>query len=171
MAILVIRRPGQVEQSVHLDDLQVTVGRLEDNELTIDDRSVSRRHAVITRHGDAHTITDLGSRNGMWVNGRRTRDKPVVLRPGDEVALGNQGVVLRYLTDELEGADVTGVFTVPSWMDSIGLSQGLSAPLTGGKLWDRLLRITPWLRLAGAATGAMAAVLALTWWILRFLAD
>jgi pSer/pThr/pTyr-binding forkhead associated (FHA) protein len=64
-----------------------TVGRLAECDITLDDPSVSRRHARISQDGSAWTITDLGSTNGVKVNGERvvTAD----LRDGDRIELGN----------------------------------------------------------------------------------
>ena len=64
-----------------------TVGRLAECDVTIDDPSVSRRHARIFQDGGTWTITDLGSTNGVKVNGERvvTAD----LHDGDRIELGN----------------------------------------------------------------------------------
>lgn len=60
------------------------------------DRMVSRRHARVEClgvDGNAWRLEDLGSRNGVYVNGERV-DGVVSLRHGDEVMLGNGGPVL-----------------------------------------------------------------------------
>jgi len=49
-------------------------------------RRVSRRHAVASREGEVWAMTDLGSTNGLRVNGERRRS--IQLAPGDEVELG-----------------------------------------------------------------------------------
>jgi len=57
------------------------------------DGQVGRHHARIiwdTTHDTRFTLTDLGSRNGTYVNGRRV-DEPVQLGPGDVVRLGALG--------------------------------------------------------------------------------
>lgn len=67
-----------------------TIGR-EGCDLNLADPEVSRRHAAIRgggRDGAPHTIEDLGSRNGTWLNDRRI-DEPTVVRAGDVVRLGN----------------------------------------------------------------------------------
>ncbi len=53
------------------------------------DRSVSRRHAVFTRDSAGITVTDLGSRNGTFVNGIRIV-APCLLQHGDTVVVGGQ---------------------------------------------------------------------------------
>ena len=69
------------------------IGRLPECEITIKGASVSRRHARIQREGDRWTITDLGSTNGIRVNGVAT---PVSeLTPGDRVEIG--GVTFAFM--------------------------------------------------------------------------
>ena len=65
---------------------RMTIGRSRDCEIVIDDPNVSRRHAEIRKTIEGWMIVDLGSTNGVKVNGRRVRDK--VLSPGDEITLG-----------------------------------------------------------------------------------
>lgn len=67
---------------------RLTLGRTKDNEITVDDRSVSRFHAAITlnQNGDV-VVSDLGSANGTYVNGRRI-SATEVLRRDDELVVG-----------------------------------------------------------------------------------
>ena len=52
----------------------------------LDDVTVSRRHAELTRDGETFSIRDLGSLNGTYVNRRRIES--VVLENDDEVQIG-----------------------------------------------------------------------------------
>lgn len=73
----------------------ISIGRLPDNDLPLDDPQVSRRHAQLRlRHG-RYVLYDLNSRQGSWVNGQRVREW--VLHPGDVIRLG--GVNLIYGED------------------------------------------------------------------------
>ena len=66
------------------------VGRSCSCHVVLEDPLVSRRHAqltVTTRHA---TIQDLNSINGVFVNGERLAEEPLVLRPGDRVQIGNE---------------------------------------------------------------------------------
>jgi hypothetical protein len=65
----------------------VVLGRSRDCDITLSDSNVSRRHAEIRPSGGSWIINDLGSTNGVVVNGRRI-DRPVVLNAGDVVELG-----------------------------------------------------------------------------------
>ena len=65
-----------------------TIGRGEDNMFVIDDRWISRNHAMLQwmETGEFYLI-DLGSRNGTFVNGRRV-SIPVTLQNGDRLTFG-----------------------------------------------------------------------------------
>lgn len=65
---------------------KAVLGRGEDCDLQLEDSCCSRRHAEIERHADRFTIKDLGSRNGVVVNGERVA--AAVLRYGDRFDLG-----------------------------------------------------------------------------------
>jgi hypothetical protein len=65
---------------------RMTVGRSRDCEIVIEDPNVSRRHAEVRKTIEGWMIVDLGSTNGVKVNGRRVHD--AVLSPGDEITLG-----------------------------------------------------------------------------------
>jgi len=67
---------------------ETLVGRLDSNAIALDDASVSRIHARLTRAGHGVTLEDVGSRTGTFVNGRRL-DGPVLLHDGDEVTVGD----------------------------------------------------------------------------------
>ena len=72
---------------VQLDGiLKLTIGRDPQSNLHLDTPAVSWHHAVVARSGAGHTIQDLGSTNGTYLNGQRVRQAP--LRPGDSVQIG-----------------------------------------------------------------------------------
>lgn len=75
-------------------DGEQTVGRDDTADIVVaGESSVSRKHASLTREGDAVTIKDLGSSNGTFVNGKRISAQQT-LRPGDTVQFG--GAQYRY---------------------------------------------------------------------------
>ena len=63
------------------------LGRSRDCDIVLADANVSRHHAEIRPAGEGWTIADLGSTNGVVVNGRQARGA-VPLSAGDEVELG-----------------------------------------------------------------------------------
>ena len=86
MAKLQIFLPDDSKISHDLQDEKITLGRLADNSLQIDDPSVSSRPAAIELENDLYHLHDLGSTNGTFVNGEQVTD--AVLRHGDEIRFG-----------------------------------------------------------------------------------
>ena len=66
---------------------RTTIGRSPDNEIFLDDVTVSRKHAVLVESGGEIRIEDLGSLNGTFVNRKRI-ESPTRLESGDEVQIG-----------------------------------------------------------------------------------
>jgi hypothetical protein len=69
------------------------IGRSAGCEITIDDPSISREHAEIVVDDRGACIRDLGSRNGVRVNGARITGE-TTLRDGDRIGIGQQDLVL-----------------------------------------------------------------------------
>ncbi|HEY7951463.1 MAG TPA: DUF3662 and FHA domain-containing protein [Solirubrobacteraceae bacterium] len=68
------------------------LGRSRDCDIVLDDAGVSRRHAEIRPTEDEWVLADLGSTNGVRVNGRALRSKHA-LQLGDRIELGNTELV------------------------------------------------------------------------------
>jgi pSer/pThr/pTyr-binding forkhead associated (FHA) protein len=68
------------------------IGRSPAADIVLDDASVSRRHALLARRGDATVILDDRSLNGIRVNGERVHEAS--LRDGDIIVVGH--VTLRF---------------------------------------------------------------------------
>jgi hypothetical protein len=66
---------------------RTTIGRSPDNDIFLDDVTVSRKHAVLVQSAGELKIEDLGSLNGTFVNRRRI-DSATRLESGDEVQIG-----------------------------------------------------------------------------------
>jgi hypothetical protein len=69
-----------------------TIGRSVECQLTLDDPLVSRRHARIVVEDEAVHLEDLGSRNGVRVNGSIIKSA-TPLRSGDRIRIGTQEVI------------------------------------------------------------------------------
>jgi Protein of unknown function (DUF3662)/FHA domain len=69
-----------------------TIGRSRDCDIVLDDVGVSRRHAEIRPENDGWTVADLGSTNGVLVNGVSIRGAQQ-LQPGDRVELGSTEII------------------------------------------------------------------------------
>ncbi len=87
MPKLQVTLPDSGEATHDLSEPVVTLGRLDENTLLIDDPSVSSRHALLTVQASGnYLLRDLNSTNGTRVNGERVTE--VTLRPGDHVRFG-----------------------------------------------------------------------------------
>lgn len=73
-----------------------TLGRSRSCDVVLDDANVSRRHAEVRPRGGGWIVADLGSTNGVSVNGTRI-EAAHALRPGDRIEIGTS-----VLTFELE---------------------------------------------------------------------
>jgi DNA-binding NtrC family response regulator len=76
---------GQV-QRVKVRRGESTIGSRRENSFVFPLPGVSRRHAALTLRGDVLTIRDLGSKNGVFVNGKKVDTAPLQL--GDVIDLG-----------------------------------------------------------------------------------
>ena len=64
-----------------------TIGRSREADIVLDDANVSRKHAEVRPSGGSWIVRDLGSTNGVKVNGRRIQG-PQSLKRGDVIELG-----------------------------------------------------------------------------------
>jgi pSer/pThr/pTyr-binding forkhead associated (FHA) protein len=86
MARLVPLAAGSAPE-VDLQRPVLLIGRHAECDVRLDSPQISRRHCCVALAYDRIVIRDLGSRNGVRVNGRVVDEQG--LRPGDEVAIGH----------------------------------------------------------------------------------
>jgi|GEM_PF-2550394 peroxiredoxin len=72
---------------------RLVIGSEEGSDILVRDISVSRRHAQLSYRLGRHTITDLGSTNGTFVNNQRVT-RPTLVVAGDELKLGTVSFIL-----------------------------------------------------------------------------
>ncbi len=90
---------------VLLDKAVILVGRHPDCDLVLEDsRKVSRRHCCIAQVNDTFIVRDLGSMNGVRINGDRIEEE-TPLDVGDEVAFGD----VRYILESREASSQRAV--------------------------------------------------------------
>ena len=85
-ATLMVSSGPQAGERFVLGTSMTRLGRHPDSEISLDDISVSRRHAEIEQHGQEYVLRDSGSLNGTYVNQQRVDS--VVLQQGDEILVG-----------------------------------------------------------------------------------
>ena len=76
---------------------RITLGRSRVNDIVLDDKLVSRRHAVIQKIKDDYFLEDLASTNGTFVNGQRVPSRSYVhLSLSDTIRLGRTELSLQH---------------------------------------------------------------------------
>jgi FHA domain len=85
--VLAVRAGGPTGALFPVSEGRVTIGRSPKSDVFLDDVTVSRDHAQITREGTHAVLRDLDSLNGTYVNRRRI-DEDEPLHDGDELQIG-----------------------------------------------------------------------------------
>ena len=80
-------------QVLNLSEEVTTIGSVAGNTVVLADPAVSRKHAGIRKVDSNYELADLGSTNGVYVNGHKVPKK--TLEPGDIIRVGNTEVVFR----------------------------------------------------------------------------
>ncbi|HPS78371.1 MAG TPA: FHA domain-containing protein, partial [Thermoanaerobaculaceae bacterium] len=95
---------GDTTHKVRLETTPVGIGRASDNQLVLKDFSVSRHHAKVEPRGDAWWVMDLGSTNGVKVNGAYVSE--ALLADGDQLLVGNFTIFF-HRTESLQNVSVS----------------------------------------------------------------
>ena len=93
MARVYLKFEQAVLKEFALSEGVVTIGRLPDNLIQVDNLAVSGHHAKIYWEADHYTLEDNNSLNGTFVNNRRI--SKTVLKDGDEVLIGKHTVLFK----------------------------------------------------------------------------
>ena len=111
------------------------LGRDEAADIVIEIKKISRQHAVITCIPLGHTIKDLGSHNGTFVNGNKLGKEPELLKDQDKIVLG--GVIAFRFHDQnatSSGPNIGNLFGIwideknrSVWVDAIMVDPPLTA--------------------------------------------
>ena len=89
--ILLVLKGAGVGARFLLDAVETKIGRDTSNEIQLDDITVSRSHAMISKK-DGYHIRDLGSLNGTYLNAIAIRDAKI--NAGDEIQIGKYHLTL-----------------------------------------------------------------------------
>ena len=77
-----------------LRKLPANLGRDEHADVRLTDPWVSHRHCEIDQSGDVLVVRDLGSRNGIFLHGRRVRESKVL--SGERLTVARTEIIVRY---------------------------------------------------------------------------
>ncbi|MCD9185213.1 MAG: FHA domain-containing protein [Pyrinomonadaceae bacterium] len=109
------------------DKKELTIGRDEKNDISLDGLQISNRHARITRTNSGIAVEDLGSTNGVYVNGNRLSKSAIT--PGDAVQIGSFLI-------QIDTSGNIGVFDTRSKtrIDSVNITKDVKNRAGGGKI-------------------------------------
>jgi pSer/pThr/pTyr-binding forkhead associated (FHA) protein len=91
MAEIVVKFEDKVVERVVTEKKRISIGRTNDNDIVLENRGVSRKHAMIEFNNNAAVIIDNESLNGTFVNNRKITEE--VLRENDIITIGKYALV------------------------------------------------------------------------------
>ncbi|MEO8357610.1 MAG: FHA domain-containing protein [Chloroflexota bacterium] len=102
---LKVQLPGSAEQEFEVSKPEITVGRGQTNDIVLQDSKASRAHARFDFDAESGvTIVDLGSTNGIRVNGIRVEQAKI--QPGDVIFIGASQISYEKASEEDDGLTV-----------------------------------------------------------------
>lgn len=100
LEIIIGKDKGKSFEVIHE---QLSIGRGDENDIVIPSEAISRKHAVLEKISDEeYKIKDLGSKNGVQVNGKS--EKECLLKTGDIIQVGN--VVFKFSLAPIENKNI-----------------------------------------------------------------
>jgi pilus assembly protein CpaF len=88
MFAVVVTEKGGEQRRYEFDKNEVTIGRVQGNDVIMPKGNVSKRHSRIVVKDGKFIIVDLKSTNGTYVNGRKITS-PLVIKPSDRIYIGD----------------------------------------------------------------------------------
>lgn len=104
MAEIIVKYDDKVIERIVTEKKRLSIGRTRENDIVLENRGVSRKHAMIEFNNNAAVIIDNESLNGTFVNNRKVNEE--VLRDEDIIMIGKYSLV--YHTDSSGHEDDMG---------------------------------------------------------------
>jgi pilus assembly protein CpaF len=111
MFALVIHEKGGAERREMFEGTEISVGRVQGNDLMLPKGNVSKRHARLLYRDGRFIVTDLNSTNGTYVNRRRITQATIV-REGDRIYIGD--FILRIEPSSSSTQEASAAVPLPS---------------------------------------------------------
>src|SRR5262245_31243335 len=127
MFTVIITEKGGEQRRMDFDKPEVTIGRVQGNDIILPKGNVSKRHSRIVLKDGKFIIVDLKSTNGTYVNGRKITS-PLVLKETDKVYIGDFIITVEESQDK---GHVTGATPIPPPAIPSGVYEP-GAPAIGG---------------------------------------
>ena len=103
MFAIVVNEKGGEQKRLEFDKPEVTIGRVQGNDIILPKGNVSKRHSRIVLKDGKFIIVDLKSTNGTYVNGRKITS-PLVVKGSDKIYIGDFILSI----EEMAGAGAAG---------------------------------------------------------------
>jgi len=140
MPKLMVTLNGELQQEIHLDAANALIGRSSLSDVLINNRFISKHHALLICDQGAIHLVDLNSRNGTFVNSKRISSR--LLRDQDIISIGDHRIKLidpgssgRMDSDELNLADTASMKNIAEMRRQKALEKlpGFVTPQTGAR--------------------------------------
>jgi pilus assembly protein CpaF len=112
MYAVVITDEGGVRRRLDFSKPELTVGRVQGNDIVLAKRNVSKQHARLSLKDDQAVVVDLNSTNGTWVNGRKIT-APHALKQGDKIYIADFILTLEPANDDADRKSATPALSEP----------------------------------------------------------
>jgi pSer/pThr/pTyr-binding forkhead associated (FHA) protein len=111
MPEIVVKFEDKVIERVVTEKKRISIGRTPDNDIVLDNKGVSRKHALMEFDGDSALIMDNESLNGTFVNSRKITEE--ILKDSDQITIGKFDLVYhRDAAQEARLADMDGTMVL-----------------------------------------------------------
>lgn len=112
MPEITVKYEDKVIERIVTEKKRISIGRGNDNDIVLENRGVSRRHALIEFNDNAAVLIDNESLNGTFVNSRKVSEE--VLRDQDVITIGKYALVYNTETthDGVDGANFDGTMVL-----------------------------------------------------------
>jgi len=133
---LILTLDGDIIKEYVIDEGNLSIGRKHENDIQLNDLTVSGRHAMISCSGDTTFVEDLGSTNGTLVNGNHI--SKTELKHGNVIQIGHH--LFTFMSDEKEKYEPTMFvkaeidetqIVLPEWESQANPSNLRGQPLAG----------------------------------------
>ena len=98
MAEIIVKFDDKVVERIVTEKKRLSIGRTKDNDIVLENRGVSRKHALIEFNDKAAIVIDNESLNGTFVNNRKISEE--VLRDDDVITIGKYALVYHSETSQ-----------------------------------------------------------------------
>ena len=135
VALLIVEKGAEDASVIPLGQRAHIIGKPPQADISLLNPFVSRQHAQIRWDQGRFQITDLGSKNGTYLNGNRLGSDPQWLSNGDQIELGKDQVLLRFQA-------WTSTLSLPG-LGAGGQDSGITMDLRSRQVWAQGVQVEP----------------------------